>query len=596
MKCITKKVDRALEMGNIRCNTCCEYYPCHYKGQNCSFCYCPFYPCEDTDLGKMIPAKDGGIWDCSQCLFNHNNNVVEFSFREFKKLGIISARDPRIKDVFIEAKRSIFQLGKCVMVFGVTSDVSFIVAAICRLLLRRGYVITPFKLQSIYNDPRVTRIGSYISMSQDFQCKAAGLTNISMDVNPIFLKLKNDKVWHVIVNGKNIGKYNAEDYLRNFIWEWGRDIARDSVDFLRKRYDCIIMEGSDFPDSVDIQDINNVNIEMAKVVGASCIFVVDVDNKKNFGDVLCKIEPILKNGGQQIKGIILRTLNKDSGSLESVIGQLERITKIPVIGVVSYVNVFSCENLKNFSSFNDVNVHSKKISVIKFPEASYLSDVSPLSLENVAVEYATNPQNLIATDAIIIPDTKNVPADLRWLKTTGLFDSIKRMAGKIPILGICGGFQIMAKYCLVSNSGRQPELEGLNLIDVNFKEDKNSIRVAKDYVTLNVGDCGKIEGYEIRNVYTENYKGAPLFTIRTLSKDVSEGLVDEERQLYGTHIHGLFERAAFRQYFISKIYADGVSRMSLDYGDYEEASSDQLAEEFFDICDEGKFWGIFERN
>nr|WP_269850484.1 cysteine-rich small domain-containing protein [Methanosarcina horonobensis] len=34
----------------------CEYYPCHFEGQNCTFCFCPFYPCEnEKNRRKMDP-------------------------------------------------------------------------------------------------------------------------------------------------------------------------------------------------------------------------------------------------------------------------------------------------------------------------------------------------------------------------------------------------------------------------------------------------------------------------------------------------------------------------------------------------------------
>ena len=107
MKCIKSRVENAIARGNIHSNTECDYHPCHYKGQNCSFCYCPFYPCNDTDLGTSKASKrgNGDIWDCSQCLFNHRNEVVEYSFKRFSELGIEKADDPRIQDVFRECRK-----------------------------------------------------------------------------------------------------------------------------------------------------------------------------------------------------------------------------------------------------------------------------------------------------------------------------------------------------------------------------------------------------------------------------------------------------------------------------------------------------------
>ena len=105
MKCIKAKVNAELKAGNIGSDTACEYYPCHCEGMNCSLCYCPFYPCDDTDLGKFIKGKNGKkIFDCSDCMFCHDNQSVKLIFEAFGRLGISDAGDPRIMDVFPELK------------------------------------------------------------------------------------------------------------------------------------------------------------------------------------------------------------------------------------------------------------------------------------------------------------------------------------------------------------------------------------------------------------------------------------------------------------------------------------------------------------
>ena len=54
----------------------CEYYPCHYEGQYCDFCYCPFYPCGDSSTGgEWIKGKN--VWNCKNCNWLHDKNSVE---------------------------------------------------------------------------------------------------------------------------------------------------------------------------------------------------------------------------------------------------------------------------------------------------------------------------------------------------------------------------------------------------------------------------------------------------------------------------------------------------------------------------------------
>jgi Zn-finger protein len=51
----------------------CKYYPCHKDIEDCIFCYCPIYPCYNTNLGKMYKK----VWDCSDCTLFHKKEVVK---------------------------------------------------------------------------------------------------------------------------------------------------------------------------------------------------------------------------------------------------------------------------------------------------------------------------------------------------------------------------------------------------------------------------------------------------------------------------------------------------------------------------------------
>ncbi len=57
----------------------CPYYPCHFPGQVCDFCYCPFYPCGDPALGELVESSSRGeIWSCSRCHLLHRPEVAEY--------------------------------------------------------------------------------------------------------------------------------------------------------------------------------------------------------------------------------------------------------------------------------------------------------------------------------------------------------------------------------------------------------------------------------------------------------------------------------------------------------------------------------------
>ncbi|WP_462272724.1 aminotransferase class I/II-fold pyridoxal phosphate-dependent enzyme [Methanohalophilus sp.] len=60
-------------------NRACPYYPCHFKGQDCTFCFCPFYPCGDERTGgRWICRSSGGkVWSCEKCDLVHQKQNVQ---------------------------------------------------------------------------------------------------------------------------------------------------------------------------------------------------------------------------------------------------------------------------------------------------------------------------------------------------------------------------------------------------------------------------------------------------------------------------------------------------------------------------------------
>lgn len=62
----------------VRMRKDCEHYPCHFGGQDCTFCFCPFYPCKDERLGKYVETSSGGIaWSCIDCEIIHQADVAQ---------------------------------------------------------------------------------------------------------------------------------------------------------------------------------------------------------------------------------------------------------------------------------------------------------------------------------------------------------------------------------------------------------------------------------------------------------------------------------------------------------------------------------------
>nr|WP_209620581.1 aminotransferase class I/II-fold pyridoxal phosphate-dependent enzyme [Methanolobus bombayensis] len=76
-----EKLEETIEHGGSSCagRGTCEYYPCHFTGQDCTFCFCPFYACEDERTGgKWIESSTGGqVWSCEHCTLLHRPKVAK---------------------------------------------------------------------------------------------------------------------------------------------------------------------------------------------------------------------------------------------------------------------------------------------------------------------------------------------------------------------------------------------------------------------------------------------------------------------------------------------------------------------------------------
>lgn len=56
----------------------CKYYPCHFEGQDCSLCFCIFYPCLLYKFGEIVISQSGKpVWSCKDCCWIHEKENVE---------------------------------------------------------------------------------------------------------------------------------------------------------------------------------------------------------------------------------------------------------------------------------------------------------------------------------------------------------------------------------------------------------------------------------------------------------------------------------------------------------------------------------------
>ncbi|MCL2333186.1 MAG: cobyric acid synthase [Candidatus Methanoplasma sp.] len=600
MDSITKKVKEEIDCGWIGSNELCPYHPCHFTGQDCTFCFCPFYPCRDADLGQNIISKRGSeIWDCSPCLFIHRPAVAKFVMSEIKRMGITDPKDPRIKDIFPAAKARFYKEGRSIMFLGATSDAgkSITVAAVCRILHRKGYIVTPFKSQNMSLNSKVTRKGHEIAMIQTLQSEAAGLKNPDAHMNPILMKPKGDMMSQVIVEGEPYGDYNVTDYYEKFVPGPGVEIVKRNIGFLKKHYDFVVMEGAGSPAEINIYNRDIANMGAARIADAPCILVVNVEWGGSFAYAVGTVELLPEEDRKRIKGIILNNIRGDISKMESGARELERIIGIPVIGLIPHAELeLPHEDSEAFRGVKSRGTGKMKIAVIKLPRISNFTDLDPLYVEDTMVTFVTDPEDLEGTDAIIIPGTKNTINDLKWMKEKGLDKAIVKLKGKVPILGICGGYQMMSRS-LEDPNGIEDRpagtTKGLGLFNniARWNEYKK-VTILDEGVLIRTGE--PITGFEIHMGISETHE-EPLFRMERISGEELEGSFREKEMLFGTYLHGILEKPAFRRFFLSFVKGgkEILSRTEpKDYDDLIEENLEKLANVFERNLDMGKLMEI----
>jgi len=593
MKCIRKKVLEEFKQGWIGSNLECEYHPCHHKGQDCTYCYCPFYPCNDASLGKAIDPDGKNIWDCSDCLFIHQKNVCEYVSSEVKRLGIKGPEDVRLKGLFEESKKRYFRKGKAIMVLGATSDAgkSLTALAICRIISDMGFSVTPLKTQNMSLNSVVTHDGCEIAMIQALQARAAGIKRPDRHINPILLKPKGDSVSQVMVNGKPFGDYDVQRYYSEFVPGQGIRAVEKAVEFLKYRYDYVVMEGAGSPAEINIYDSDIANMKAAEIANAECMLVVNVSWGGSFAYALGTMDLLEENDRKRVKGILFNNVHGSPSDFKNGVKELEKISKVPVLGIVPHVDVtLPKEDSEFFRESCRIGEGKTVVSVIRLPRISNFTDLDPLLVENVTVNFVTKPEELDGSDAIIIPGTKNTIADMNWLRSSGMADAILSFKGRIPILGICGGYQIMGSKLIDRNGYEDPsasEIDGLGLFD-GTTEWKNEGKIVKQVFAKLIPTDGPIVGYEI-HAAESNMNAPPL--LKFDFSDKTDGSFIESEMLFGTYAHGIFEKPVFRKFFLS--FAGNVSEGDEDYSEKLERNIQKLADAFKSSIDMELFKKVF---
>ena len=468
------------------------------------------------------------------------------------------------------------------LVAGTGSDVgkSVVVRGLCRLLARRGVRVAPFKAQNMSLNSYVTRDGAEISRAQAAQAFAAGVPPDAA-MNPILLKPVDDRRAQVVVMGKAVGDSGAQEYLD--LRPRLAGVVRNAFEDLRSRFDVVVCEGAGSLAEINLREGDLPNMGLARTVGIPVVIVADIDRGGVFASLYGSVELLDDDDRALLAGFIINKFRGRFSILEPGLAMIEARTGLPVFGVLPWVRGLwtDAEDAVPTRSMAGaarppLGRDTLDVAVVALRRMSNFTDADAIAIEpGVGIRFTRSFADILRADLVILPGSKATVEDLAELRAEGLDAALIERAGNgSPILGICGGYQMLGRRILDEYESGAGETEGLGLLPVETVFEAEKILARPHGIAPAFGDT-RVDGYEIHNGRVRRTAGDPLFRTADGDEGCRVGAV------LGTSFHGVFEsddfRAAVMRWVASVRGLDWVPG-GISFADVREAAFDTLAD------------------
>jgi adenosylcobyric acid synthase len=462
------------------------------------------------------------------------------------------------------------------MIQGTTSDAgkSTLVTALCRVLRRRGIRVAPFKPQNMALNSAVSIDGGEIGRAQAVQAQACGIEPHS-DMNPVLLKPNTDTGAQIIIHGRALANMEAQDY--HAYKRRAREAVLSSYARLRAQYDAILVEGAGSPAEINLRENDIANMGFAEAVDCPVILIADIDRGGVFAHFVGTLALLSASEQARVQGMVINRFRGDLSLLEPGLRWLEQRVGKPVFGVLPYLHGMHLEAEDAISPHNVSAGEAVALRAIVpvLPHISNHTDFDPLRMHpQVSLRYVGPGEAIPPADLVLLPGSKNVRADLDWLRTNGWREALPRhlrYGGKV--IGICGGFQMLGHEVrdALGIEGPAGVSRGLGLLDVvtDLDADKQ-LRSTTGTLTL---EQAPVTGYEIHAGVTT---GPGLQHPAARLDNRFDGAISADGLILGTYLHGLFETSTARDALLR--WAGLAQPNAPDYKQLREVAIDRLAD------------------
>ncbi|MGI5449096.1 cobyric acid synthase [Streptomyces sp. CA-243310] len=455
--------------------------------------------------------------------------------------------------------------GGGLLVAGTTSDAgkSVVTAGICRWLARRGVKVAPFKAQNMSLNSFVTREGAEIGRAQAMQAQAARVEPTAL-MNPVLLKPGGDQSSQVVLLGRPVGEMSARGFfgepgasspggaLRGGRREQLLAVVTDCLEQLRGTYDAVICEGAGSPAEINLRRTDIVNMGIARAARFPVVVVGDIDRGGVFASFFGTTALLSPEDQSLIAGYLVNKFRGDVSLLEPGMEMLRGLTGRATYGVLPFRHGLGIDEedglrvslrgaVRESAVAPPVGADVLRVAVCAVPLMSNFTDVDALAAEpGVVVRFVDRAEELTDADLVVVPGTRGTVKALAWLRERGLADALAaRAAEGRPVLGICGGFQVLGEHIEDEVESRAGSVDGLGLLPVRvrFAREKTLARP----VGSALGE--EVSGYEIHHGVAEVLGGTPFLDGCRVG------------EVWGTHWHGSLESDGFRRAFLREVAA-----------------------------------------
>ncbi|OGB99772.1 MAG: cobyric acid synthase CobQ [candidate division NC10 bacterium RIFCSPLOWO2_12_FULL_66_18] len=461
---------------------------------------------------------------------------------------------------------------------------SVLVTGLCRLLVRRGFRVAPFKAQNMSLNSGATPDGREIGRAQMVQAEAARLVP-DADMNPVLLKPSGASRCQVVMRGQVWGDLPGPRSAGFAAEAWAA--IRESYARLASAFEVVVIEGAGSPAEINCLDRDLSNMRVAHLADAPVLLVADMDRGGAFASLYGTWALLPAADRRRIRGFVFNKLRGEPQGLAPGLSRLERETGVPTLGFLPWLPDLSLDEEDGVALDARPPKADRpgrvRVVVIRFPTIANFTDFAPLEQDPAfAVGYATDSEALAAADVLILPGSKHTAADLVWMRDRRLDQAVRdRVAAGARLIGICGGFQMLGRRVADPDGmeGAIRETPGLGLLDVETRmgRTKTVWPVTADPLpgTPLTGLTG-LAGYEIHLGISRVGPGSrPLLQVRRPDgSTVMDGAASPDGGVWGTSLHGLFEHAGLR----ARLAGAEIETRPADSALSREAQYDRLAD------------------